>query len=190
MYLLRWRHLCGCERGYGGWRLRCGKVAPFSQALLHQAEYLQGLFAITGMIVDIDGVSGSPSHDGAPERFALTLIAFGVKMISTRTASLSQHDEKFGDEQMPDIMRRKHHRAQGAETGVMSVPVGVKTLHRIGRSALRQKHWLMVTHLSKARWMLAVPMWADLFQIAREQLRHAGVVSKVDGFALPPQASL
>ena len=190
MYLLRWRHLCGCERGCGGWSLGFGKVAPFSQTLLHQTEDLQGLFAITRMIVDIDGVSSSPSHDAAPERFALTLIAFGVKMISTRSASLSQHDEKFGDEQMPDIMRRKHHRAQGAKTWVMGVPVGVKTLHRIGRSALRQKDWLMVTHRSPARSVLAVPLRADLFQIAREKPHHTGIVSKVDSFDLPPQASL
>src|SRR6266567_9120305 len=188
-------HLCGCHvrwrvRGCGGWSLGFGKVAPFSQTLLHQTEHLQGLFAITRMIVDIDGVSSSPSHDGAPERFALTLIAFGVKMISTRSASRSQHDEKFGDEQMPDIMRRKHHRAQGAKTWVMGVPVGVKTLHRIGRSALRQKDWLMVTHLSEARSVLAVPLRADLFQIAREKAHHTGIVSKVDSFDLPPQASL
>src|SRR5260370_16969073 len=117
------------------------------------------------MIVHIDSVNTASSHGRASEGFSLALVALGVKMIRSCSAVLPQHDEKFGNEQMSDIMWRKGHWAERTKGWVVLVPVVVKTLDGIGGSPLGEKDRFPVLHHVDPPSSFCIPSRSNLFLI-------------------------
>src|SRR6266702_2745706 len=70
-------------------RITRSQIAPLGQLTLHFGENVQGLLPITGVIVDINGMSTAPSHNRAPKGFSFALIALGVKMLCSGATFLA-----------------------------------------------------------------------------------------------------
>src|SRR6266567_7678497 len=70
-------------------RITGSQIAPLGQLMLHFGENVQGLLPITGVIVDIDGMSTAPSHNRAPKGFSFALIELGVKMLCSGATFLA-----------------------------------------------------------------------------------------------------
>src|SRR5260370_27589885 len=98
-------------------------------------------------------------------------------MLRPCPAFLAQGDEKLGDEQVPNIMRGERHRTQRTVVWVVLVPVVVKSLQRIGRSSLGQKHGCGVLYISEARPPVWVVLGTHLFKIVRQEHGNDGMVS-------------
>src|SRR5258708_27617455 len=132
-----------------------GDITTLRETLLVGSKHQKGSLSVTCVVVDVDRSGTAPAHDQAPEGFAFTQILFGIKVLCSCSTSNAERHEKLADEQMPNIMRSKAHRAQRLQCSVMPIPVPLKTLDRVGSLPFRKKERFMVLDILE----YAAPAW-------------------------------